>query len=215
MNSSAIAPLVTLDEASHVYTHREGFHPPSVTTILGAVPPFLGRFDRVAPDLLHYKRQLGIQVHRATHYYDEGDLDMATVDPVLAPYLDAWIRFRQEKHFRPTVLETAIYHPQYGYAGTLDRIGVVDVAEGRGLVLLDIKTGDSSMAGPQTAAYAEAWTASHAGTPADAALAPLHRWTVQLHDDGRYILTVHTSRKDWRIFLAALELYIYARSRKS
>ena len=32
-------PLVTLDESSHIYTHRDGHRPPSVTNILGQVKP--------------------------------------------------------------------------------------------------------------------------------------------------------------------------------
>jgi len=210
--------VVALDEASHVYTHREdGSHPPSVTTILGAVPPWLGLFDHADPDRVAYKGDLGRKVHQATHYFDEGTLDADSVDPVLVPYLIGWEKFCREKHFRPVQMETLVYHPIYGYAGTVDRLGAADTEHGHGYVLLDLKTGDGSMAGPQTAAYLEAWRqmvlaglttmpVTHAGDPID-------RWTVQLHDTGRYTLTPHRSRRDWRVFLAAFELYTYTHGR--
>lgn len=211
MIATAPAPLVTLDEATHTYTHRDGFRPPSVTQVLSFVPPFAGRFDHVDAERLDYARLRGSQVHRATHYYDEGDLDIATVDPVLMPYLLAWQKFRVETTFAPTIRETAVFHPVYGYAGMLDRIGTTPNGE---TVLLDIKTGDSLMAGPQTAAYLEAWCSGHADD-LPARLRPRHRWTVQLHDTGRYTITIHTDRRDFRVFLAALELYTYAHAKGS
>jgi len=205
MTVATLAPIVTLDETSHVYTHREGFHPPSVTQILGFVPPFAGRFDRVAPELLEYKRRLGSQVHRATHYYDEGTLDIHTVDPVLTPYLLAWQKFRMEKSFVPVVMETAVFHPDYGYAGTLDRIGRMD----GGLWLVDLKCGpaqDGHLAGPQTAAYEKA--AGHMDMIPRGSL--VHRCSVHLGDDGAYRMVPHTNRRDWHVFLAALELWNFA-----
>jgi hypothetical protein len=211
--TSTIDPIVTLDEATHVYTHRDGFHPPSVTQILASVPPWLGRFDHVDADQLNYKRTLGTQVHRATHYYDEGDLGQP-IDPILAPYLAAWIRFRAEKRFTPTLMETAVFHPAHGYAGTFDRLGVTDTLAKPTPVLLDLKTGDGSMAGPQLAAYLAAWTAMQAQALQGPAATPTARWTVQLHESGLYTLTVHTSRRDWPVFLAAFELFTYTRPKE-
>lgn len=202
--------IVTLDEASHVYTHADGHRPPSVTSILKCIPPWNTLFDRADPERLEYRRELGTQVHRATHFYDEGTLDIATVDPVLLPYLLAWQLFRMQKAFTPIVMETAVYHAQCGYAGTLDRIGVTGDRE---TVLVDIKTGDGSMAGPQTEAYCQAFRSM----PDFEHLPlrdPIARWSVQLLDTGRYALTVHNSRADWRVFLAALEIHNFNRRSK-
>jgi hypothetical protein len=206
-------PIVTLDEASHVYTHRDGgFQPPSVTHILGSVPPWLHQFDHADPADVAYKGALGRQAHKATHYSDEGTLDPTSVDLAVRPYLGAWQRFVGEKRFVVRQMETAVFHPAHGYAGTLDRLGDADTERGRGLVLADIKTGDGTMAGPQTAAYLEAWRAmilsGYVGHPRDAA-EPCERWTVQLHPTGRYTLTPHRSRRDWQVFLAALTLWSY------
>jgi len=214
LTAAASPPFVALDERTHVYTHRDGHRLPGVTTILGSVPPWLGRFDRAQAEAVDYKRERGEQIHRATQYFDEGVLDEASVDPTVAPGLRAWQRFRTEKRFEPLEIETLVWHPIYGYAGKLDRIGLADTERGRGLVLGDIKTGDASMAGPQTAAYLEAWVGLiRAGlTPQPPWFTPaVDRWTIQLHADGHYTLTPHRSRRDFRVFLAAFELYTYAR----
>lgn len=205
-------PLIVMDEASHVYTHRDGHRPPSVTQVLGQVKPWLGMFDRVSTSALEHARQRGSQVHRATHYLDEGDLDWDTVDPVIVPYLQAWERFKREKRFLPILMETLVYHPTYGYAGTFDRIGTADCGDGTAPCMVDIKTGDGSMAGPQLAAYVEAWRAMQGDAFPGAV--PRHRWTVQLHDTGRYSITEHKSREDFKVFLAALQLFNYNRSAK-
>ena len=211
--SSDPCPLVTLDEQSHIYTHVLGHQVPSVTSILRTVDPWRSMFDRVAPDALEYARNRGTQVHRATHYLDEGDLDEASVDPAIVPYVRAWEQFKTEKRFIPLLMETLVYHPTYGYAGTFDRIGTADCGREYAPVLCDIKTGDASMAGPQLAAYLEAWRAMQGD--AFPMAVPQHRWSVRLHDTGRYTITEHKSREDFRVFQAALTLYNYTRSQAS
>lgn len=211
---------VRLVEPGHRYVDDDGNVYPSVTTLLGSVPPWLGRFDHARAADVDYKRDLGEQIHRATQYFDEGMLDESSLDPAVQMGLQAWQRFRVDKHFEPLEIETLVWYPLYGYAGTLDRIGLADTEHGRGLVLGDIKTGDGSMAGPQTAAYLEAWCAMIKArlTPQPSWFSPalaVDRWTIQLHDDGHYTLTPHRSRRDWRVFLAALELYTYARQTRS
>ena len=206
-------PLVTLDETTHVYTHRDGHRPPSVTAILGSVPPWSQRFDRADPADLERKGAIGRAVHLACEYFDQGVLDWGSLDPAVQPYVDGWILFCQEKRVEVLEVEQKVYHPIYGYAGTLDRILRADCHRGRGLALVDLKTGDATMAGPQTAAYLHAWHAmrDESGSPIDA---PVERWSVQLLPTGRYAITEHTDRRDWRLFLAAFELYTYARSVK-
>jgi len=38
----------------------------------------------------------GRHVHTATVYYDEGDLDVKRLDPILQPFVNAYIKFRKE-----------------------------------------------------------------------------------------------------------------------
>jgi len=72
--------------------------------------------------------------------HDLGTLDESALDPVLAPYLDAWKRFRREMEFAPELIEEPVFNPVDKYAGTLDRTGN---ARGCPDILLDIKTGAS------------------------------------------------------------------------
>lgn len=199
--------IVTFDAAAHSYTDEAGRRLPSVTQILGAAPPWLGRFDRIDPSVLEYKRALGSAAHHATALDDLGLLDEDSLDEALVPYLAAWRKYRAESGFVPTVIEHVVHHPTLGFAGTLDRIGF----DGdRRAVCLDVKTADAStgrLAGPQTAAYLEAFRAC---TPDHGLPARVLRCSVHLGNDGRYVVVPHTNRRDWHAFLAALELWNFA-----
>jgi hypothetical protein len=201
-------PRVTLDEDRHVYTHVDGHHPPSVTTILGGVPPWLGLYDQVRPDVLAKKAGLGQAVHLATWLADEDDLDEASVEAVVAPYLAAWRRFRAELGFAPVERERPVFHPHLGYAGCPDAVGHTPTLPRP--VLVDIKTTAEPaavLAGPQTAAYAEAWLAERGETGL------LERWSVHLRDDGAYRLVTHRDRQDFAVFKAALEIWNFVHHR--
>ena len=183
---------LTFDEASHVY-RLDGRAIPSVTTVIR--DNRLGDdFHAVAPDVLEHARQRGTAVHAALHYWDEGTLDEATVDPVVAPYVAAWRRFVDERRVQIVAMERRHADQVYRFAGTLDRMAVVD---GR-RTLIDIKSGSVGGAQFQTAAYAHL-----AGE-----LPSVQRWAVQLHPERAIPYTVHpyTDRSDWRIFRSALEL---------
>ena len=200
-------PIIALNESTHVYTHADGHQPPGVTSILQANIPWSLRFAHVDPADLERKGDLGRAVHLACEYLDQGVLDWDSLDPAVRPYVDGWGLFLQEKRVEIVAIEQRLYHPVYGYAGTLDRVLRADTPHGRGLVMGDIKTGDSTMAGAQTAAYLQAWREMHADQDA-----PTERWTIQLHPTGRYTLDRHTSRDDWYNFLAALRLFTLSQS---
>lgn len=185
-------PGLTFEETLHRYFF-EGRELPSVTAVL-ADNRLGADFSRVAPDTLEQARRLGSAVHVALHYDDEGTLDATTIDPLVAPYLEAWRRFRTERRVAIVAMERRYADPVYGFAGTLDRIALAD---GR-RVLLDVKTGGVEGAHYQTAAYLHL-----AGEPAGT-----RRWAVQLHPERAVPYTVHPHAQptDWRIFRAALEL---------
>jgi hypothetical protein len=196
---------------------------PGVTTILGGskpdaagrrawpgVPPWLGRFDHVDENTLEYKRQLGSAVHHATALDDLGVLDETTLDDAVGIRLEGWRRYRAESGFTPLpgAIELLVWHPLIGYAGTLDRVGMLR----GGTALIDVKTSDPSTgldAGPQTAAYLEA----HRATRPGALSARVTRGSVHLTDDGRYHYVPHTNRRDWNVFLAAIELFNFTAQR--
>lgn len=169
-----------------------GHRVPSVTTILKP----LDNFDGVPTDVLEAARARGTAVHAATQYDDEGELDMDTVDPLIRPYLEAWRLFRYQTSFEPIANEGRVYHAQHRYAGTFDVVGRFGAGK---LVLIDKKSGESVplSAGPQTAAYAEAWGGERIAK----------RYVVQLRADGQYSLIPYTSTDDLQCFLAHLSIY--------
>lgn len=82
-------------------------------------------------------RNRGRIVHLATQFDDEGDLDEATIDPMILPYVEAARKFKADTGFKPELIEQRIYHPTFGYAGTVDRVGTM----GKHRVVLDYKSG--------------------------------------------------------------------------
>lgn len=184
---------LSFDEATHTYTVG-GRVVPSVTQILEVVDRGLWR---VRPEVLEAARQLGTAVHKTTELYDTDDLDESSVAPQVAPYLAAWKKFRAETGFVPAAIELRLHHPVYGYCGTLDRTGVLRDR----LALIDIKSGSSWPShGPQTAAYAEAFSAQEGERVED-------RFACYLREDGSYRLVPHTEKADWSVFLACLTIH--------
>ncbi len=103
--------MLTFEPEAHRYTlHRgatarreeeaEAILLPSVTGVLQASG--LIDFSRIPPTILRDARDRGGAVHQAVHYFNEGDLDVESFRadfPAYAPYLDAWLRFRQDSGF--------------------------------------------------------------------------------------------------------------------
>ncbi len=181
---------LTFEPVEHVY-RANGVIVPSVTQIL----EILDECWRVPPDALRRAADLGTAVHLACELDDRDDLDEDTLDPIVAPYLAAWRRFRLETGFAPEMVEQRVFHPSYQYAGTLDRVGTV---AGKRSVL-DIKSGESWPShGPQTAAYQQALLAAGEKT--------VSRCAVYLRADGTYRLQALTGKSDWAVFLACLTI---------
>jgi hypothetical protein len=185
-------PVLTFDEASHSY-HVDGVYVPSVTTILKP----LSQYGQVNPAVLAKAAELGTMVHAATELYDLGTLDEDDLDPVLRPYLDAWIRFRKEVDFQPVTVEKRLYHATFGYCGTSDRTGIV-----RGkMAVVDIKKMLTlgPTIGPQLAAYQEAHNREGAGIT--------RRYALGLRRDGTYRLQEYTDPSDLPCFMSLLTIY--------
>jgi hypothetical protein len=70
-----------------------------------------------------YGRQRGSFVHLARHLDDMGELDEESLDPEIAPYLEAWRRFKRESGFVVCQSETPLANLTYRYAGKPDCIG--------------------------------------------------------------------------------------------
>jgi len=128
----ASADAVSFEAGGHVYrTKHDGAVVPSVTQILretGISVDFdeLGGMGAGIKQAIDLKRDIGVQVHAAAHYYDDNDLDLEALDPQVRPYLDAWATFRANyPQLQPATRERLVYHPGYRYAGTLDGIFLI------------------------------------------------------------------------------------------
>lgn len=100
--------------------------------------------------------QRGTALHLATELWDEQDLDENSVDPLVRPHLDAYVRWcaADKPHFIAT--EHRVWGEIGGltYCGTIDRVALI---RGR-IVLIDIKSGAPRKEhGAQVAAYAVAY----------------------------------------------------------
>lgn len=170
---------------------------PSVTTILNV----LSSFSHINAAVLAAAGERGTKAHKACELYDADNLDEDTLDPQLKPYLAAWIRFKRETGAEIIAVEKKVYHNTLGYAGTLDRLLILN---GRAC-LADIKTGQRTIAhGPQTEGYALALDEKVNDTA-----------SIYLRNDGTYRLEIYDKaarRRSADAFLAALTLYNYRRS---
>jgi hypothetical protein len=125
--------LVEFESAGHIYRLKAtGEIVPGVTTILkdtGIAVDFDGisAMGRRQQHSITLKRDIGTALHADTHAFDDNDLDLATVNIEVRPYLDCYITFRQHyPHLRPALRERLVYDPSLRVAGTLDGIFLTD-----------------------------------------------------------------------------------------
>ena len=180
--------MLTFDEATHTYCW-DGKRVPGVTTILQA----LHNFDGVPAGLLAIAQERGTAVHLACEYLDQGMLDEDSIDPAIAGYVNAWRLFTAELTPIWSHIEARCFHKVMRYAGTVDRVGIINGKE----YVLDIKTSIASHAvwGLQTAAYAHALEKERA-----------FRATVQLRIDGTYRLIEWDDKSDWPTFISLITI---------
>lgn len=183
---------LTFDQERHEYRWN-GAVVPSVTQVLAPLYDFGG----IPRDVLARKASIGTATHLACELIDQGqELDPESIDPAVAPYVDAYRRFLDES--KPTVIacEQRVFHPMLRYAGTLDRVYEID---GRRL-LVDLKTTAEIHAavGVQLAGYLGTWQE----------LKPsMERAALQLRNDGTYRLVTFSDQGDWPLFLSLLNLH--------
>ncbi len=148
---------VELLDGPHRYLcHVHGTSYPSVTEI---PKPFLGdRFGFVDPEKLEAARERGSLVHRATHEFDDNELDWEgwrefdrdRAQPIL-PYVESYRLWRDATGFIPTEIEKVVFDHNMRVAGTLDRKGYL-FGE---LSIIDLKSGEVGReTALQTAGYA-------------------------------------------------------------
>lgn len=195
---------LTFDEELHRY-YVEGRWIRSVTQVLNIITGPI--YARIPPPILDFAKVRGSNVHGWTELLDLGEAE--TFGPTIRaedgtilhedhaewPYVQAWLRFREESGFLPEIIEQRLYHPRLRYCGTVDRIGLL---HGR-RATLEIKTVASLAAwvGLQTAGYHEAF--NHGRDRSEQAR---DRYAVQLKKDGSYRLEQYQDAGDLSAFIA-------------
>ena len=128
-----------------------------------------------------------------------GDLDESTVDPLVRPRLDAWLKLRRELRFTVLLSEARRFDRLYGYAGTPDRL--LQFPDGSKAVI-ELKSGPiQSAAAIQTAGQA------HLFEPQGGRL---RRFAAHLKGDGNYSVKefpLSTMRHDLSTFLSCLTVF--------
>lgn len=110
-------PDIGFDEDTHIYTVDGRIVDPCVTGLLKAV----GLIDDTW--FTEFGRLRGKLTHKVIKYFNDGELDEATVDPVLQPYFQAYVRFLVDTGFVVVNSELIVYEPALDYIGTLDLEG--------------------------------------------------------------------------------------------
>lgn len=125
-----MATLLFFDEG-HKYT-LDGEELPSVSELCR----FLSReiYGTVSQFTLDNAADRGTNVHKLCELIDL--YGKADVPDDLLPYIQAYIQFRKDHACKWTGIEKPMHHATDRYAGTLDRIGVVDEAD----AIIDLKT---------------------------------------------------------------------------
>lgn len=116
MSDQAAGPYIEFSEATHEY-FVDGERKPSVTQVLKICGMVDDRF------FTEFGRWRGSATHKATHYYDEGDIDRRTIDPAVKPRLNGWIKFRKDTGYTPTLIEQICYDEIREFCGRPDRRG--------------------------------------------------------------------------------------------
>jgi hypothetical protein len=201
---------VTYDPETHTSTLPDGTNVPHVTAVLSAVGVSRNWSNTIgsswrAAHALEQAGARGTAVHADCHAYDDNDLDLASVDARVLPYVEAWAEARRSQGLVPLARERRIYHQRLNYTGILD--GIFRSTKRDGSILVDLKTGDpeDSAAHLQTAAYAGA-----VGDWPDGIAA---RWVIWLRPGRKVPYTVidYTARPDhwldWPKWEACLTVY--------
>lgn len=173
---------LTFDPKSHIYKFNE--HPvPSVTTVLKDMGFINTQY------FTEEGRERGTLIHRIIEWYCKKTLDLDTVDPVLNPYLEAWIQFAKDTGFKPEAVEVPLYNKIYRVAGTPDHIGALDGRES----VIDVKSGGPApFTALQTAGY-EILAGRN-----------LKRFVLYLTGKGVYKLREFKDKNDRQVFLGAV-----------
>jgi hypothetical protein len=153
----------------------------------------------------------GTYVHLAAQLLDDGKLDESTIDPAIAPYLDAYRQFLTLCKPKWTYIETRLADPDVGFAGAVDRVGTLLVGKKRKTCVVDLKSGSTApFHAIQTAGYSALVVRDRLKHGAAISHAvKIGRVAVYLTKKGTFTMKEYTDERDKVIFQAALNLVLF------
>ena len=125
--------MLKFDADKHEYRYN-GRLTSSVTGIIS--PLYNGSLANIPPAILERKTQIGRAVHLATELHDQDDLNEEGLDDVVRGYFNGYLKFLAENKCKWEGIEQRVYHKAHQYAGTLDRVGVINGKK----AIADLKT---------------------------------------------------------------------------
>jgi hypothetical protein len=124
----------------------------------------------------------GTAVHRAIWLYEQNDLDVEGLHPVVRPFFEAYLKFKDS--YKPTwyFTEQFVFDPRHRYAGGIDLLGRLGFDEKyQGLDIVDGKTGSIPWwIGLQLAGYRRCVRAAFPTMP-------IRSWVLHLRADATYV----------------------------
>lgn len=197
MGASGLLSLdeIMFEEEPHRYTYRGQVYV-SVTQAIRLAG--LGEdFSYVNPERLLYAQRRGSMVHLATHYFDDGGLDLKSVDDSIRGYVDAYIAFRSDRPLKVIASERRMISEKLKVATTPDLICFM----GGQRCVIEKKTSQSiaKSARLQTAGQKLIWNDNHPAEPIR------ERYGLRLAKTGKYKLEPHEDYEDEIAFLQTLE----------
>jgi len=105
-----------------------------VTKIIGSVFPF--PIEHIPEGVLKASQDFGVAVHRCVELHLKGTLNLATLDPILAKYLEQFKKWQKDTNFKVMGFEEKLISKRYNYSGTPDCWGKYK----NKLAIVDLKT---------------------------------------------------------------------------
>lgn len=198
--------MLTFDETTHTYFWN-GAKVPSVTqcinefqqvTINGSQYHINRYTGAVVPSyLMEQGAEDGKNIHRGAELILHGGIDWNVLDPDYVAPLRQFEKWLSDFDIQPLYTEFRVYHPKFGYAGTLDIVALIEKA----LAFIDIKSGLCNTVSWQLSAYEAAYCAQ------EKYIGRTMRYALWLPKDGSpYKFEPITGQNDFEKFKACMIL---------
>lgn len=202
---------VRFDEATHTYT-LDGKELPSVTHIIRYLA--VDKANNADPNMALIARERGSAVHEATVMYDYSGEIPDDLPAEYAPYLEAYVQFVRDYKPGWELIEHQMGNKTLGFAGTLDRFGLIDGE----YAILDIKTSykvDMPSLSAQLTAYRSLLYKEYLPAKWDEILEKgLNLYGLQLMRDGKYRLYKCDESVGDILFQSCLKIYSATKAMK-